>query len=152
MAEDTLSVAGEFCHLHKTMIKLIHYLGVFLMFNGSVFNDNMTSVPARDVRVIQCHSDKTDTFNEYQHGWTFPNGSKVMETDALAIATQEGGHLALTRLGNTFLPAGEYCCKAQDARGTSHTLCVHVERSRSVLFQLRLTNINHCPDWVVSTI
>ena len=24
------------------------------MFNGSVFNDNMTSVPARDVRVIQC--------------------------------------------------------------------------------------------------
>ena len=122
------------------------------MFNDIALDDNTTSVPARDVRVIQCHSDKTDTFDEYQHGWTFPNGSKVMETDAMAIATREEGHLALTRLGNTFLPGGEYCCKAQDARGTSHTLCVHVEQSRSVLFQLRLTNINHCPDWVVSAI
>ncbi len=122
------------------------------MFNGSALDDNTTSVPARDVRVIQCHSDKTDTFDEDQHGWTFPNGSKVMESDALVISVWNGGHQTLTRLGNTFLPAGEYCCKAQDARGTSHALCVHVEQSRSVLFQLRLTNINNCPDWVVSTI
>ncbi len=122
------------------------------MFNGSAFDNNATFVPARDVRVIQCHSDKTDTFDEGQHGWTFPNGTKITNISTLAIATREGGHLTLTRLGNTFLPAGEYCCKAQDARGTSHTLCVHVEQSRSVLFQLRLTNINNCPDWVVSTI
>ncbi len=121
------------------------------MLNGSVLLEDNT-VPARDVRVIQCHSDKTDTFDEDQHGWTFPNGSKVMDADALAVAIQKGEQLALTRLGNRFLPAGRYCCKAQDARGTSHTLCVHVEQSRSVLFQLRLTNINNCPDWVVSTI
>ncbi len=101
--------------------------GVFLMFNGSALDDNTTSVPARDVRVIQCHSDKTDTFNEGQHGWTFPNGTKITNSSTLAVATREGGHLTLTRLGNTFLPAGEYCCKAQDARGTSHTLCVHVD-------------------------
>ncbi len=121
------------------------------MFNGSALDDT-TSVPARDVRVIQCHSDKTDTFDEGQHGWTFPNGTKITNISKVAVATREGGNLALTRVGNSYLPAGEYCCKAQDARGTSHTLCVRVEQSRSVLFQLRLTNINNCPDWVVSTI
>ncbi len=107
------------------MIKLIHYSGVFLMFNGSVL-DNTTSVPARDVNVIQCHSDKTDTFDEDQHGWSFPNGTKITNISTLAVATREGGHLALTRVGNSSLPAGKYCCKAQDARETSHTLCVHV--------------------------
>ena len=96
------------------------------MFNNSVL-DNTTSVLARDLRVIQCHSDKTDTFNEDQHGWTFPNSTKITNISTLAVATREGGHLALTRVGNSSLPAGEYCCKAQDARETSHTLCVHVE-------------------------
>ncbi len=94
------------------------------MFNNSVL-DNTTSVPARDVHVIQCHSDKADTFNG-QQGWTFPNGTKITNISTLVVATREGGHLALTRVGNSSLPAGEYCCKAQDARGTSHTLCVHV--------------------------
>ena len=107
------------------------------MFNGSVL-DNKTSVPARDVRVIQCYSDKTDTFNANQHGWTFPNSTKITNVSTLAVATREGGHLTLTRVGNSSLPAGEYCCKAQDARGTSHTLCVHVEQSRSVLLRFRL--------------
>ncbi len=107
--------------------------GVFLMFNNITLNDNTTSVPARDVRVIQCHSDKTDTFDEDQHGWNFPNGTKVTNISTLAIATREGGHLALTRVGNSSLPAGEYCCKAQDARGTSHTLCVHVEPGEGVM-------------------
>ena len=101
---------------------------MFLTFNSSALDDNTTSVPARDVRVIQCHSDKTDTFNEDQHGWKFPNSTKVTNISTLAVATREGGHLALTRVGNSSLPAGEYCCKAQDARGTSHTLCVHVEQ------------------------
>ncbi len=98
------------------------------MFNDSIFNDNTTSVPARDVRLIQCHSDKSDTFDEDQHGWKFPNSTKITNISTLAIATREGGHLALTRVGNSSLPAGEYCCKAQDARGTNHTLCVHVEQ------------------------
>ena len=103
--------------------------GVFLMFNDIALNDNTTSVPARNVRVIQCHSDKTDTFDKDEHGWTFPNSTKITNISKLAVATREGGHLALTRVGNSSLPAGEYCCKAQDARGTSHTLCVcvHVE-------------------------
>ncbi len=94
------------------------------MFNGSALDDNTT---ARDVHVIQCHSDKTDTFDEGQHGWTFPSSTKITNISTLAVATREGGHLTLTRVGNSSLPAGEYCCKAQDARGTSHTLCVHVE-------------------------
>ena len=99
------------------------------MFNDSVLDDNTTSVLARDVRVIQCHSDKTDTFDEDQHGWNFPNGTKITNISKLAVAIREEGHLALTRVRNSSLPAGEYCCKAQDARGTSHTLCVsvHVE-------------------------
>ncbi|XP_064386526.1 sushi, von Willebrand factor type A, EGF and pentraxin domain-containing protein 1-like isoform X2 [Halichondria panicea] len=105
---------------------MLSVVGVFLIFNGSSFDDNTTSVPARDVRVIQCHSDKTDTFDEDQHGWTFPNSTKITNISKLAVATREGGHLALTRVGNSSLPAGEYCCKAQDVRGTSHTLCVHV--------------------------
>ncbi len=96
------------------------------MFNDSALDDNTTSVPARDVSVIQCHSDKTDTFDEGQHGWTFPNGTKITNISTLAVATREGGHLTLTRVGNSSLPAGEYCCKAQDARGNSHTLCVRV--------------------------
>ena len=103
------------------------------MFNGSALDHNTTSVLARDVRVIQCHSDKTDTFDDYQHGWTFPNSTKITNISTLAIATQEGGHLALTRVGNSSLPAGEYCCKAQDARGTSHTLCVHVEQGELMI-------------------
>ncbi len=95
------------------------------MFNGSALDHNTTSILARDIRVIQCHSDKTDTFDKDQHGWTFPNSTKITNISTLAIATREGGHLTLTRVGNSSLPAGEYCCKAQDARGTSHTLCVY---------------------------
>ncbi len=108
------------------------------MFNGSALDHNTTSILARDIHVIQCHSDKTDTFNKDQHGWTFPNSTKITNISTLAIATREGGHLTLTRVGNSSLPAGEYCCKAQDARGTSHTLCVRVEQSRSVLLRFRL--------------
>ena len=107
--------------------------GVFLMFNDIALNNNTTSVPARDVRVIQCHSDKTDTFDENQHGWTFSNSTKITNISTLASATQEGGHLVLTRVGNSSLPAGEYCCKAQDARGTSHTLCVHLEQGELMI-------------------
>ncbi|XP_064386521.1 uncharacterized protein LOC135335055 isoform X2 [Halichondria panicea] len=128
----TISSASRFIQSNSSIYEdTLSVAGVFLMFNGSALDHNTTSVLARDVRVIQCHSDKTDTFDDYQHGWTFPNSTKITNISTLAIATQEGGHLALTRVGNSSLPAGEYCCKAQDARGTSHTLCVHVEQEPS---------------------
>ncbi len=104
---------------------------MFLMFNGSALDDNSTSVQAIDVRVIQCHSDKTDTFDEGQHGWTFPNGTKITNISTLAVATHEGGHLALTRVGNSSLPAGEQGSGRQENQ--PHPLCACGAKSFSAV-------------------
>ena len=116
------------------MIKREHvlfYSGVFLMFNDIALDDNTTSILTRDVRVIQCHSDKTDTFDEDQHGWTFPNGSKVTNISTLAIATPEGGtHSSGEQLPSSWrvLLQGSGCQGNQP-----HPLCACGAKSLSIV-------------------
>ncbi len=110
------------------------------MFNESVLEVNSTSLPARDVHTVHCHSDNKNAFNSdtSNNGWTFPNSSKVPFSDGLAIVVKdaEGKRLVLTRVGNSSLPAGQYCCRAKDATNQERTVCIHVEPGEAIQVEL----------------
>ncbi len=112
------------------------HAGVYLVLNESVLEVNSTSLPARDVQTVHCHSDNKDAFSESQQtsaGWTFPNGTKVLPTGEPVTATIDTrGRLALTRVGNSSLPAGQYCCRAKDARNQERTVCIQVEPGETI--------------------
>ncbi len=100
------------------------YTGVFLVYNESVLEENSTSLSERDIQTVHCFSDNKNT---PIHEWTFPNNSKV-PIEGPVVAIRDGDNLVLTRVGNNILPAGQYCCRAQDARNNQHTLCVQVNK------------------------
>ena len=103
------------------------YTGVFLVYNESVLEENSTSLSERDIQTVHCFSDNKNT---PMHEWTFPNNSvvPVQGKEGPVVAIRDGDNLVLTRVGNNILPAGQYCCRAQDARNNQHTLCVQVNK------------------------
>ena len=124
---------------------LAFYTGVFLVYNDTVLEENSTSLSERDIQTVHCYSDNKNTSI---HEWTFPNNSKVPRKEGPVVAIRDGDSLVLTRVGNNILPAGQYCCRAQDARNNQHTLCVQVnkkpgKRDHMSIFLYTLMSCSH---------
>ena len=101
------------------------------MFNSTILNEtgeiHICDIVPNSSFTVSCHSDKEGCCEGAQGQWKFPNGSVVPEENNSISVTRGNGLLRLTPADNVTMPGGEYCCGAQDGRGTNRTVCVKLQ-------------------------